>query len=80
MQGRVGSVASIFTGTSNQLGQFESGLVAAWLGTVASVVIGGAGTLLVVGLWIYWFPALWKVDRMAVQDEEPPELRVSQKG
>jgi MFS family permease len=70
MRGRVGSVHSIFTGTSNQLGQFESGVVAAWLGTVASVVIGGAGTLLVVGLWIYWFPALWKIDRLAVQDGE----------
>jgi hypothetical protein len=33
-----------------------------------------------VGLWIYWFPALWKVDRLAAQDEEPPELRASQKG
>ena len=70
MRGRVGSVHSIFTGTSNQLGQFESGLVAAWLGAVASVVTGGAGTLLVVGLWIYWFPALWKVDRLSLQDEE----------
>lgn len=70
MRGRVGSVHSIFTGSANQLGQFESGLVAAWLGAVASVVIGGAGTLLVVGLWIYWFPALWKVDRLAVQDDD----------
>jgi MFS family permease len=70
MRGRVSSVHSIFTGTSNQLGQFESGLVAAWLGAVASVVTGGAGTLLVVALWIYWFPALWKVDRLVVQDDE----------
>jgi MFS family permease len=70
MRGRVGSVSSVFTGTSNQLGQFESGVVAAWLGAVASVIIGGAGTLLVVGLWIYWFPVLWKVDRLAMQDEE----------
>ncbi|MEO7725839.1 MAG: MFS transporter [Burkholderiales bacterium] len=70
MRGRVGAVHSVFTGTSNQLGQFESGVVAAWLGTVASVVIGGAGTLLVAGLWIYWFPQLWKVDRMTAQDDE----------
>ena len=75
MQGRVGSVASVFTGSSNQLGQFESGLVAAWLGTVASVVIGGAGTLLVVALWIYWFPALWKVDRMEMTQEETTSPR-----
>jgi MFS family permease len=71
MRGRVGSVHSIFTGTSNQLGQFESGVVAAWLGAVGSVVIGGAGTLLVAALWIYWFPGLWKVDRLAIHDDEP---------
>jgi hypothetical protein len=70
MRGRVSSVSSIFTGTSNQLGQFESGLVAAWLGAVASVITGGVGTLVVVGLWIYWFPALWKVDRLTVQDDD----------
>ena len=34
------------------------------------LVTGGAGTLLVVGLWIYWFPALWKADRLAVQDRK----------
>ena len=72
MRGRVGSVHSIFTGTSNQLGQFESGVIAAWLGAVASVIIGGAGTLLVVGLWIYWFPALWKTDRLTLHDNEDP--------
>ena len=70
MRGRVAAVSSIFTGTSNHLGQFESGVVAAWLGTVASVVIGGAGTLLVAALWIKWFPALWKVDRLVAQDKD----------
>lgn len=65
MRGRVAAVNSIFTGTSNHLGQFESGLVAAWLGAVASVVIGGVGTLLVAALWIRWFPALWRSDRLA---------------
>ena len=69
MRGRVGAVNSVFTGTSNQLGQFESGVVAAWLGAVASVVIGGAGTLLVAALWIYWFPALWKIDRLTTSDD-----------
>ena len=52
------------------LGQFESGAVAALFGTEASVVIGGAGTLLVAALWIKWFPALWQVDRL-VAPEEP---------
>jgi len=69
MRGRVGSVNSIFTGTSNQLGQFQAGVIAAWLGAVAAVVIGGTGTLLVVGLGIFWFPPLWKVDRLAAHDD-----------
>ena len=69
MRGRVAAVSSIFTGTSNHLGQFESGVVAAWFGTVASVVIGGAGTLLVAALWIKWFPALWQVDRLVAPEE-----------
>ena len=71
MRGRVAAVNSIFTGTSNHLGQFESGVVAAWLGSVASVVIGGAGTLLVAALWIVWFPSLWKVDRLVAPEEKP---------
>jgi MFS family permease len=69
MRGRVAAVSSIFTGTSNHLGQFESGAVAALFGTVASVVIGGAGTLLVAALWIKWFPALWQVDRLVAPEK-----------
>jgi MFS family permease len=60
MRGRVSSVHSLFTGTANHLGQFESGVTAAWWGTVPAVVVGGLGTLLVVGLWVRWFPALMK--------------------
>ncbi len=51
MRGRVSAVNSVFIGASNQLGEFESGLMAAWLGASASVVVGGAGTLLVVVAW-----------------------------
>ena len=58
MRGRVSAVNSLCTGTSNQLGQFESGLTAAWWGTVPSVVVGGVGTLLVAALWMRWFPQL----------------------
>jgi MFS family permease len=64
MRGRVSSVNSIFIGASNQLGEFESGLTAAWFGAVASVVLGGAGTLAVVGLWMRWFPELAARQRM----------------
>ena len=52
MRGRVSAVNSIFIGASNQLGEFESGATAAWLGPVGSVVLGGLGTLAVVALWM----------------------------
>lgn len=58
MRGRVTAVDMVFIGTSNELGQFESGLTAQWFGTVPAVVLGGLGTLVVIGLWAWWFPAL----------------------
>ena len=58
MRGRVSAVNSIFIGASNQLGEFESGVAAAWFGAVPSVVIGGIGTLLVVAAWSKLFPSL----------------------
>ncbi len=64
MRGRVSAVNALFIGASNQLGEFESGLTAAAFGTVPSVILGGAGTLLVVGIWIKQFPALAKRDRL----------------
>ena len=64
MRGRVSAVNSIFIGASNQLGEFESGATAEMMGPVGSVVLGGVGTLLVAALWIYWFPALAKRDRL----------------
>ena len=64
MRGRVGAVNAMFIGTSNQLGEFESGLVAAWFGVVVSVVSGGVGTLLAVALSLRAFPELARVDRL----------------
>jgi MFS family permease len=58
MRGRVMAVDMVFIGTSNELGQFESGLTAQWFGTVPAVVLGGVGTLVVIGLWAWWFPEL----------------------
>ncbi|HEX7687758.1 MAG TPA: MFS transporter [Burkholderiaceae bacterium] len=58
MRGRVSAVNSIFIGASNQLGEFESGATAALLGPVGSVLLGGVGTLVVVALWMKWFPQL----------------------
>jgi MFS family permease len=58
MRGRVTAVNSLFTGTSNQLGDFESGLTASWFGAVTSVLIGGVGTVVVALVWMRIFPAL----------------------
>ena len=68
MRGRVSAVNAIFINTSNQLGEFESGVTAAWFGTVPSVLIGGIGTLVVVGLWMWWFPALRRRDKLHVHE------------
>jgi MFS family permease len=64
MRGRVSAVNSVFIGASNQLGEFESGVTAAWLGPVGSVLLGGVGTVLVAALWARLFPALAKRDAL----------------
>ena len=64
MRGRVSAVNFLFIGTSNQLGDFRSGLTAEWLGAVPSVLIGGIGTLVVVGACVLLFPQLARVNRM----------------
>lgn len=68
MRGRVSAVNSLFIGTSNQLGEFESGATAALFGTVPSVLIGGIGTLLVVVLWMRFFPQLAQVDTLGKRE------------
>ncbi|MBB5390440.1 MULTISPECIES: MFS transporter [unclassified Herbaspirillum] len=65
MRGRVSAVNSIFIGASNQLGEFESGLTAGWFGTVPSVLLGGAGTLLIVACWVRIFPTLARREKLA---------------
>jgi MFS family permease len=65
MRGRVGSLNSLFIGASNELGEFRAGMTAGAFGTVPAVVIGGCGTLAVVGLWMWMFPPLRKVDRLS---------------
>lgn len=66
VRGRVTAVDMIFIGASNELGQFESGVTAHWFGTVPAVVLGGMGTLVVVGLWAWMFPELRNADRLTV--------------
>jgi len=67
MRGRVSAVNAIFINTSNQLGEFESGMVAAWLGAVGSAVVGGIGTLVVVALWMALFPTLRRRQRLHME-------------
>ena len=66
MRGRVSAVNSVFIGASNQLGEFESGMTAAWFGPVGSVVLGAMGTLLVAATWLRLFPALATRDRLTL--------------
>jgi hypothetical protein len=62
MRGRVSSVNSLFVIASNQLGDFRAGLMAAWLGTIPAVLVGGTGALLVVLIGRKLFGALYRVE------------------
>ena len=64
MRGRVSAVNMVFIGASNEVGQFESGITAQWLGTIPAVVLGGIGTVVIVALWTRLFPSLRQVDRL----------------
>jgi MFS family permease len=73
MRGRVSAINYLFVGSSNTLGEFESGAVAAWLGAVPSVLIGGIGSLVIAATWMGLFPDLRKIDRY-----EPADTRKEQ--
>jgi MFS family permease len=64
IRGRVSAVNAVFIGASNELGEFESGITAAWFGTVRAVVLGGIATMLVAAMWARWFPQLRRMDRL----------------
>ncbi|MFY9562134.1 MAG: MFS transporter [Terriglobales bacterium] len=71
MRGRVNAVDMLFIGVSNELGEFESGFTAQWFGTVPAVVLGGVGTLVVIGIWVWLFPELRKADQLTVAELVP---------
>ncbi len=71
MRGRVSSVSGLFISGSNELGEFESGVVSRFLGPVGAAVFGGIGTLLVTGSWAYMFPALRRADRLDSWEDHP---------
>jgi MFS family permease len=64
MRGRVSAVSTLFIGASNELGEFESGVAARFLGPVGAVAFGGVGALLVTGVWAGLFPSLRNADRL----------------
>ena len=70
MRGRVSAVSGVFIGASNELGEFETGVVARILGPIGAAVFGGVGSLIVVGAWAGLFPTLRKSDHLI-----PPDRR-----
>jgi MFS family permease len=73
MRGRVMAVDMVFIGTSNELGQFESGLTAHWFGTVPAVLLGGVGTLVVIAIWAWMFPELRRAGALHEMKSLPAE-------
>jgi len=76
MRGRVSAVNGLFTGTSNQLGDFRAGVMGALFGAVPAVVIGGVGTILVTAIWMFLFPELRRIRSL---DEVPAGTQPSAK-
>jgi MFS family permease len=70
IRGRVSAVNSVFIGASNELGEFESGLTAGWFGLVRAILLGGAATLAVTGIWAVLFPVLSRMDRFPHHEKE----------
>ena len=73
VRGRVNAVDMIFIGASNELGEFESGVTAHLFGTIPAVILGGAGTLIVVGLWAWLFPDLRNANQLTLVQEQPSD-------
>jgi MFS family permease len=64
MRGRVSAVNTLFIGTSNQLGEFESGITASWFGLIPATIVGGVGSIIVALLWMRLFPGLRNLDKL----------------
>ena len=64
VRGRVNAVNMVFVGASNELGEFRAGVMAALIGAVPAVIVGGLGTMAVAGLWALWFPELRRIRRL----------------
>jgi hypothetical protein len=73
MRGRVTAVSSLFISASNELGEFESGVAARFLGPVGAAVFGGVGSIVLTGVWAKMFPALRDAHLDTVRTEIPPK-------
>ncbi len=80
IRGRVSAVNAVFIGASNELGEFESGITAGWLGLVRAILFGGAATVAVTGLWAYLFPVLSRMDRFPHHEKEEAAKLAGQTG
>ena len=74
MRGRVSSISGLAISASNELGELQSGIAAALLGTVGAVIFGGVGAIVITGIWAVIFPELRHARTFAVQyDEDDPD-------
>jgi MFS family permease len=72
IRGRVSAVNAVFIGASNELGEFESGVTAAWWGLKPAVVVGGLASIAIAGIWIRGFPGLWRIKRFPEAARQDP--------
>ena len=79
IRGRVSAVNAVFIGASNELGEFESGVTAAWWGTVPAVLVGGVATVMVAGAWSWLFPSLRTLQRFPGQ-AQPVDVQAAEFG
>ena len=79
MRGRVNAVNSMFIGTSNQLGEFESGLTASLFGVIPSVLLGGIGTIIIAILWMRLFPELLHITKLGHSTNECFDSKIRSK-
>ncbi len=71
LRGRVGAAERVFIGASNELGAFESGTLARFIGTVPAILVGGVASVAIAGLWFVLFPSLRRIDRF--EDIKPAD-------
>jgi MFS family permease len=72
MRGRVSAVNSLFIGTSNQLGEFESGVTASWFGIIPATIFGGLGSVVIALIWMGLFPGLRNLQSLSGSPDQGP--------